>query len=159
MCNDTKLLVVDALCNVVAASPAKAATAVVLQAERELQPWRINQRNVKVIVELMRNNDTPESLVILSQLELLEATARAVQPVLEWGESGLAVADGLSNLLKPVNKCSEAGLSGLYVECLLPATVRCLSHPSAHVRVLSKSVLQAILYACSLKSSWRNGEE
>lgn len=35
--------------------------------------------------------------------QLLEATARAVQPVLEFGESGLAVADGLSNLLK-VNK-------------------------------------------------------
>ena len=32
--------------------------------------------------------------------QLLEATARAVKPVLEWGESGLAVADGLSNLLK-----------------------------------------------------------
>ena len=32
--------------------------------------------------------------------QLLEATARAVQPVLEWGESGLGVADGLSNLLK-----------------------------------------------------------
>ncbi|CDP11443.1 unnamed protein product [Coffea canephora] len=164
--------VVDALCNVVAASPAKAATAVVLQAERELQPWiakdddlgqkmwRINQRIVKVIVELMRNHDTPESLVILSsasdlllratdgmlvdgeactlpQLELLEATARAVQPVLKWGESGLAVADGLLNLLK----------------CRLPATVRCLSHPSAHVRALSTSVLRAILYAGSLKAS------
>ncbi|MCI16889.1 protein GIGANTEA, partial [Trifolium medium] len=31
--------VVDALCNVVSAAPAKAATAVVLQAEKELQPW------------------------------------------------------------------------------------------------------------------------
>lgn len=169
--------VVDALCNVVAASPAKAATAVVLQAERELQPWiakdddlgqkmwRINQRIVKVIVELMRNHDTPESLVILfsasdlllratdgmlvdgeactlPQLELLEATARAVQPVLEWGESGLAVADGLLNLLK----------------CRLPATVRCLSHPSAHVRALSTSVLRAILYAGSLKASAKKGD-
>ncbi|XP_071693334.1 protein GIGANTEA-like [Rutidosis leptorrhynchoides] len=157
--------VVDALCNVVSASPAKAATAVVLQAERELQPWiakddelgqkmwRINQRIVKLIVELMRNHNTPESLVIMAsaldlllratdgmlvdgeactlpQLELLEATARAVQPVLEWGESGMAVADGLSNLLK----------------CRLPATVRCLSHPSAHVRALSTSVLRAILH-------------
>ncbi|XP_027095053.2 protein GIGANTEA-like [Coffea arabica] len=142
------------------------------QAERELQPWiakdddlgqkmwRINQRIVKVIVELMRNHDTPESLVILSsasdlllratdgmlvdgeactlpQLELLKATARAVQPVREWGESGLAMADGLLNLLK----------------CRLPATVRCLSHPSAHVRALSTSVLRAILYAGSLKAS------
>ncbi|KAL2242304.1 UNVERIFIED_CONTAM: Protein GIGANTEA [Sesamum indicum] len=169
--------VVDALCNVVSASPAKAATAVVLQADRELKPWiakdedlgqkmwRINQRIVKVIVELMRNHDALESLVILAsasdlllratdgmlvdgeactlpQLELLEATAIAVQPVLEWGESGLAVADGLSNLLK----------------CRLPATVRCVSHPSAHVRALSTSVLRVILHAGSIKSSYKQVE-
>lgn len=156
--------VVDALCNVVSATPAKAAAAVVLQAERELQPWiakddeegqkmwKINQRIVKVMVELMRNHDRPESLVILAsasdlllratdgmlvdgeactlpQLELLEATARAIQPVLAWGPSGLAVVDGLSNLLK----------------CRLPATIRCLSHPSAHVRALSTSVLRDIM--------------
>nr|AYL40677.1 circadian clock protein gigantea [Eriobotrya japonica] len=162
--------VVDALCNVVSATPKKAATAIVLQAERELQPWiakdddqgqkmwRINQRIVKLIVELMRIHDSPESLVILSsasdlllratdgmlvdgeactlpQLELLEATARAIQPMLEWGESGLAVADGLSNLLK----------------CRLPATIRCLSHPSAHVRALSTSVLRDILQASSIR--------
>nr|AII99806.1 gigantea [Dimocarpus longan] len=164
--------VVDALCNVVSASPTKAATAVVLQAERELQPWiakdddqgqkmwRVNQRIVKLIVELMRNHESPESLLILAsasdlllratdgmlvdgeactlpQLELLEATARAIQPVLEWGESGLAVADGLSNLLK----------------CRLPATIRCLSHPSAHVRALSTSVLRDILHTTSSKSN------
>ncbi|PON52675.1 GIGANTEA [Parasponia andersonii] len=162
--------VVDALCNVVSASPTKAATAVVLQAERELQPWiakddgqkiwTINQRIVKLIVELMRNHDSPESLVILAsasdlllratdgmlvdgeactlpQLELLEATARAVQPVLELGESGLAVADGLSNLLK----------------CRLPATIQCLSHPSAHVRALSTSVLRDIMQAGSIKTN------
>ncbi|GFP78979.1 protein gigantea [Phtheirospermum japonicum] len=164
--------VVDALCNVVSASPAKAATAVVLQADRELNPWitkddvlgqkmwRINQRIVKVIVELMRNHETPESLVILAsasdlllratdgmlvdgeactlpQLELLEVTARAVQPVLKWGESGLAVADGLANLLK----------------CRLPATVRCVSHPSAHVRALSTSVLRAVLHAGAIRSN------
>lgn len=162
--------VVDALCNVVLASPTTAATAIVLEAERELQPWiakdddlgqkmwRVNQRIVKLIVELMRNHETLESLVILAsaldlllratdgmlvdgeactlpQLELLEAIARAVHPVLEWGESGFAVADGLSNLLK----------------CRLPATVRCLSHPSAHVRTLSISVLRAILHVGSIK--------
>ncbi|KAJ7974010.1 Gigantea [Quillaja saponaria] len=164
--------VVDALCNVVSASPTKASTAVVLQAERELHPWiakdddqgqkmwRINQRIVKLIVELMRNHDRAESLVIvasssdlllratdgmlvdgeactLPQLELLEATARALQPVLEWGESGLAVADGLSNLLK----------------CRLPATIRCLSHPSALVRALSTSVLRDILVTGSIRLS------
>ncbi|KAG8633353.1 hypothetical protein MANES_18G095000v8 [Manihot esculenta] len=80
--------VVDALCNVVSASPTKAATAIVLQAERELQPWiakdddqgqklwRINQRIVRLMVELMRNHDTPESLVILASASdlLLRAT-------------------------------------------------------------------------------------
>ena len=58
------------------------------QAERELQPWiakdddqgqkmwRINQRIVKLIVELMRNHDRPESLMILASASdlLLRAT-------------------------------------------------------------------------------------
>lgn len=58
------------------------------QADRELQPWiakdddlgqkmwRVNQRIVKLIVELMRNHDTPESLVILARAPdlLLRAT-------------------------------------------------------------------------------------
>ncbi|KAJ4967163.1 hypothetical protein NE237_019012 [Protea cynaroides] len=163
--------VVDALCNVVSASPTKASTAIVLQAEKELQPWiarddeqgqkmwRINQRIVKLIVELMRNHDNPESLVILAsasdlllhatdgmlvdgeactlpQLELLEATARAIKLVHEWGESGLSIVDGLSNLLK----------------CRLPATISCLSHPSAHVRALSTSVLRDVLTIPSIDS-------
>ena len=58
----------------------------VCQAERDLQPWiakddgqkiwRINQRIVKLIVELMRNHDNPESLVILASASdlLLRAT-------------------------------------------------------------------------------------
>ncbi|KAK1312610.1 Protein GIGANTEA [Acorus calamus] len=162
--------VVVALCNVAVASPAKASTAVVLQAERDLQPWiarddeqgqkmwRINQRIVKLIAELMRNHDSAESIIILAsasdlllratdgmlvdgeactlpQLELLEATARAVQLVFDWGESGSAVTDSLSNLLK----------------CRLPATIRCLSHPSAHVRALSTSVLREILHSAPPK--------
>lgn len=147
---------------------------VYLQAERELQPWiakddeegqkmwKINQRIVKVMVELMRNHDRPESLVILASasdlllratdgmlvdgeactlpqlevlfcyrlfycafrlenqfsdygsfklLQLLEATARAIQPVLAWGPSGLAVVDGLSNLLKVSINRTEAMVS------------------------------------------------
>lgn len=58
------------------------------QAERELHPWiakdddqgqkmwRVNQRIVKLIVELMRNHDNPESLVILASASdlLLRAT-------------------------------------------------------------------------------------
>ncbi|PHU17601.1 Protein GIGANTEA [Capsicum chinense] len=146
-------------------------------ADKELQPWiakdddlgqkmwRINQRIVKLIAELMRNHDTPEALVILAsapdlllratdgmlvdgeactlpQLELLEVTARAVQPVLEWGESGSAIVDGLSNLLK----------------CRLSATVRCISHPSALVRALSTSVLRAIMHAGSIKTRARRAD-
>ncbi|OVA01438.1 GIGANTEA [Macleaya cordata] len=161
--------VVDALCNVVSASPTKASAAIVLQAEKDLHPWIatddeqgqkmwiVNQRIVKLIVELMRNHDRPESLVIvasasdlllratdgmlidgeactLPQLELLEATVRAVELVLEWGDTGLGVGESLSNLLK----------------CRLPATTHCLSHPSAHVRALSTSVLRDL---SSIKSS------
>lgn len=58
------------------------------QAERELQPWiarddeqgqnmwRINQRIVKLIAELMRNHDSPESWLILAGASdlLLRAT-------------------------------------------------------------------------------------
>lgn len=61
---------------------------VACQAERELQPWiakdddlgqkmwRVNQRIVKLIVELMRNHDSAESLVILASASdlLLRAT-------------------------------------------------------------------------------------
>jgi GIGANTEA protein len=164
--------VVDALCDVVSASPAKASTAIVLQAEKDLQPWiarddeqgqkmwRVNQRIVKLIAELMRNHDSPEALVILAsasdlllratdgmlvdgeactlpQLELLEVTARAIHLIVEWGDPGVAVADGLSNLLK----------------CRLSPTIRCLSHPSAHVRALSMSVLRDILNSAPINST------
>uniref|UniRef100_A0A6V7QQG3 Protein GIGANTEA n=1 Tax=Ananas comosus var. bracteatus TaxID=296719 RepID=A0A6V7QQG3_ANACO len=164
--------VVDALCDVVSASPTKASTAIVLQAEKDLQPWiardgergqrmwRVNQRIVKLIVELLRNHDSPETLIILAsasdlllratdgmlvdgeactlpQLELLEVTARAVHLVVQWGETGLAVADGLSNLLK----------------CRLSATIRCLSHPSAHVRALSTAILRDIIHSSSTMSA------
>ncbi|XP_068647423.1 protein GIGANTEA-like isoform X2 [Aristolochia californica] len=142
------------------------------QAEKDLQPWiakddeqgqkmwRINQRIVKLLVELMRNHVSPEALIILAsasdlllratdgmlidgeactlpQLELLEATARAVELMLSWGDSSSAVVDGLGNLLK----------------CRLPATIRCLSNPSAHVRALSTSVLRHIIHIGSVKSS------
>lgn len=170
--------VVDALCDVVSASPTKASAAIVLQAERDLQPWiarddeqgqklwRINQRIVKLIVELMRINGRPETLIILAsasdlllratdgmlvdgeactlpQLELLEVTARAVHLVADWGETGLVVADGLANLLK----------------CRLSATVRCLSHPSALVRALSISVLRDIMNTAPTNSSYFANKE
>ncbi|EPS68433.1 hypothetical protein M569_06336, partial [Genlisea aurea] len=89
--------VVAALCNVVSASPAKAATAVVLQAERELKPWiakdddherkmwTINQRIVKVIVELMRNHENPESLVVLASAS--DVLLRATDGMLVDGEA------------------------------------------------------------------------
>ncbi|CAI9301958.1 unnamed protein product [Lactuca saligna] len=91
---------------------------------REICNHGLLKRIVKLIVKLMRNHNTHESL-------LLETTARAIQPMLEWGESGMAAADELSNLFK----------------CRLHVTIRCLSHPSAHVRALSTSVLRVVLYA------------
>lgn len=161
--------VVDALCNIVRVSPVKAATAIVVQAERDLQPWvtrddsqgqqiwRLNQRIVSLLAELLRYHNAPESLMVLAnasdllmratdgmlvdgeacttpQLELLEAMAVAAQLSLGWGVPGKAMADGLWNLLK----------------YRLPATVQCLSHSSAHIRALSTSVLRDILHAESL---------
>jgi len=38
----------------------------------------------------------------------------------------------------------------IHMQCRLPATIRCLSHPSAHVRALSTSVLRDILNTCSI---------
>lgn len=38
-----------------------------------------------------------------------------------------------------------------YMQCRLPATIRCLSHPSAHVRALSTSVLRDILHTGSIR--------
>lgn len=37
------------------------------------------------------------------------------------------------------------------LQCRLSATIRCLSHPSAHVRALSTSVLRDILHTSSIK--------
>lgn len=39
------------------------------------------------------------------------------------------------------------------MQCRLPATIRCLSHPSAHVRALSTSVLRDILHTGSIKTN------
>lgn len=38
------------------------------------------------------------------------------------------------------------------MQCRLPATIRCVSHPSAHVRALSTSVLRDILHIGPVKS-------
>lgn len=46
--------------------------------------------------------DVFTSLLLKIFEQLLEVTARAIQPVLDWGESGQAVADGLTNLLKVI---------------------------------------------------------
>ena len=37
------------------------------------------------------------------------------------------------------------------MQCRLPATIRCLSHPSAHVRALSTSVLRDICHTGPIK--------
>ena len=41
------------------------------------------------------------------------------------------------------------------MQCRISATIRCLSHPSAHVRALSTSVLRDILHTGSVRSSPR----
>ncbi|XP_057776065.1 protein GIGANTEA-like isoform X2 [Salvia miltiorrhiza] len=160
--------VVDALSNVVSASPAKAAMAVVVQASSELKPWigekarRINERVVKVIAELINSHENSESLMMvarspelllratdgiivdeactLPQLELLEATARAIEAVAGLGECGVAVAEGMADMLK----------------CRLAATARCVSHPRAHVRALSTSVLRAVVHVASSSAALKD---
>jgi GIGANTEA protein len=47
---------------------------------------------------------------------------------------------------------------GQFMQCRLPATIRCLSHPSAHVRALSTSVLRDILQTGSIKPSSKQGD-
>uniref|UniRef100_A0A0D9UXK8 Gigantea n=1 Tax=Leersia perrieri TaxID=77586 RepID=A0A0D9UXK8_9ORYZ len=133
--------VVDALCDVVSASPTKASAAIVLQAEKDLQPWiarddeqgqkmwRVNQRIVKLIAELMRNHDSPEALVILASAS--DLLLRATDGMLVDGEA-----------------CTLPQL-----ECRLSTTIRCLSHPSAHVRALSMSVLRDILNSGQINPS------
>lgn len=37
---------------------------------------------------------------VIEYAQLLEVTARAIHLIVEWGDPGVAVADGLSNLLK-----------------------------------------------------------
>lgn len=44
------------------------------------------------------------------------------------------------------------------LQCRLPASIRCLSHPSAHIRALSTSVLRDILYIGSIKSNSKPAE-
>lgn len=39
----------------------------------------------------------------------------------------------------------------------LPVTVGCVSHPSAHVRALSTSLLRAVLHAASMESQCLSG--
>lgn len=42
-----------------------------------------------------------------------------------------------------------------FLQCRLPATITCLSHPSAHVRALSTSVLRDIQQNGSIKFSFK----
>ena len=44
------------------------------------------------------------------------------------------------------------------MQCRLPATIRCLSHPSAHVRALSTSVLRDILHTGPIKANSKSVE-
>ncbi|KAI5055707.1 hypothetical protein GOP47_0029228 [Adiantum capillus-veneris] len=158
--------VVDALCNIVSVYPEKAAAAIMFQVEKDLQPWvssddapefvdvwQANKRIVCLLSELLRLHNVPEALDIIAahsstlalateglavdgeactmpQLELLEAIAVAAQHLML---SNIHMVETLSVLLK----------------MRLPAIVHCLSHNSAHVRALSKALLQDEMYSNS----------
>ncbi|MCO5608286.1 hypothetical protein L7F22_062492 [Adiantum nelumboides] len=158
--------VVEALCNIVSIYPEKAATAIMFQVEKDIQPWianddapefvdvwQANKRIVCLLSELLRLHDAPEALKIIAahsstlalateglavdgeactipQLELLEATAVVTQLLML---SNSPIVKSLSVLLK----------------MRLPAIVHCLSHNSAHVRALSKALLQNEMYSSS----------
>lgn len=161
--------VVDALCNIVLASPAKAATAIVVQAERDLQPWvarddtqgqqiwRLNKRIVSLLAELLRCHNAPEALMVLANAS--DLLVRATDGMLVDGEActtpqlelleAMAMAAQLSLGWGILGKAMAEGLWNL-LKYRLPATVQCLSHSSAHVRALSTSVLRDILHAESL---------
>ncbi|KAF6148298.1 hypothetical protein GIB67_003719 [Kingdonia uniflora] len=110
--------VVDSLCNVVSASPTKASTAIVLQ----------------YILYFMSANAKDSSASDL----LLRAT------------DGMLI-DGKACTLPQLEVLSQDLLSfqccrvSLLMQCRLPAITQCLSHPSAHVRAFSMSVLREIL--------------
>ncbi|KAJ8480224.1 hypothetical protein OPV22_023951 [Ensete ventricosum] len=128
--------VVDAICNVVSASPTKASTAIVLQAEKDVQPriarddeqggqrmWRINHRIVKLMVELMRNHASPEALMRIEHL------LNELRSSWKW----------------QLNQFQLVLLSYL-LKCRLSATIRCLSHPSMRALfVLSAHRLHACM--------------
>ncbi|KAG6491659.1 hypothetical protein ZIOFF_046595 [Zingiber officinale] len=185
--------VVDAICDVVSASPVKAVTAIVLQAEKDLQPWiarddergqrmwRINQRITKLIVELMRNHDRPEALMILAGASdiLLRATdgmlidgEACTLPQLEIRLLNILFYSRILRSLSTYEQLLEVtaravglvtlrGESGLTVadglanllKSRLPTTICCLSHPSALVRALSTSVLRDILQISKINPS------
>lgn len=100
-------------------------TNIFFQAERELQPWiakdddlaqkmwRINQRIIKLIVELMRNHNTPESLVIMaSALDLL---LRATDGMLVDGEACTLPQLEVSYFQISCSCTYKLGVSGLKV--------------------------------------------
>lgn len=83
------------------------------QADKELQPWiakdddlgqkmwRINQRIVKLIAEVMRNHDTPESLVILASAP--DLLLRATDGMLVDGEAcTLPQLEVITTSVKPI---------------------------------------------------------
>ncbi|KAH9331279.1 hypothetical protein KI387_003387, partial [Taxus chinensis] len=164
--------VVEALCKIVLASPVKAATAIVLQAERDLCPWigradtqgqqiwRLNQRIVSLLAELFRHHNAPEALMVLANASdlLLRATdgmlvdgEAYIIPQLELLEATAGVAQH-SLAWGPSGKTMAQGLWNL-LKYRLPATVQCLSHSSAHVRAVSTSLLRDILHKSHFRYS------
>ncbi|KAL2651856.1 hypothetical protein R1flu_019984 [Riccia fluitans] len=168
--------VVEALCNLASAFPESVAPFVISQADMELRPWietddglsqqslwRVNTRVVCLLSELLRLTNLPEVVKVvvsdgnllrratdgmtldgeackLPQLELLEAAVLAAQTALKWDVPNEQVAYQLFALLRE----------------RLPATVRCLSHNSAHVRAMGVARLRDMLY---MESFWSNSSK
>lgn len=155
---------VEALCNVVLVYPGKAASAIVLQAERDLQPWvgnedlpefqhlwRVNKRIVCLLTELLRLHSVPEALKgIAKSPGLLErATERmivdseaCIVTQLELLEAAVVAAQ----VLVAYDVSAVDSLSKL-LKNRLPALVHCLSHKGAHVRALSMALLRDALHS------------
>ncbi|KAL3700067.1 hypothetical protein R1sor_018089 [Riccia sorocarpa] len=165
--------VVEALCNLASAFPENVAPFIISQADMELRPWiemddglsqqsvwRVNTHIVCLLSELLRLTHLPQVVNVvvgdgnllrratdgmtldgeackLPQLELLEAAVLAVQAAIKWDVPNEDVAHKLFALLRD----------------RLPATVRCLSHNSAHVRAMGVARLKDMLDMESLWSS------
>lgn len=114
------------------------------QAERELQPWiakdddqgqkmwRINQRIIKLMVGLMRNHDTPDSLVILASAS--DLLLRATDGMLVDGEA-----------------CTLPQLE-VTMQLIFLDQGNCVSIPQSHKGIRAKKIIENLVLSLSIIS-------